>query len=75
MLKNRLIYDCTLPAIKHGRFSVLCHITPLMWTETKMDYSILFPVKILNILPCLGSQKKFRVPSLKPLEINSPMAQ
>ena len=30
---------------------------------------------LLNILPCLGSKKKIRVPSLKPLEINSPMAQ
>ena len=30
---------------------------------------------ILNILPCLGSKKKFRVPSLKPFEINSPKAQ
>ena len=35
----------TVPAIKHGRFSLLCQNTPLMGTETKMDDSILFPVK------------------------------
>ena len=35
----------TVPAIKHGHFSILCHNTPLMGTDTKMDYSILFPVK------------------------------
>ena len=35
----------TVPAIKPGRFSLWCQNTPLMGTETKMDDSILFPVK------------------------------
>ena len=35
----------TVPAIKHGRFPFLCQNTCLMRTETKMDDSILFPVK------------------------------
>ena len=39
------IYLSTVPAIKPGRFSLLCQNTPSMETETKMDDSI-FPVKI-----------------------------
>ena len=40
-----LLLKYTVLAIKPGRFSLLCQNTPSMGTETKMDDSILFPMK------------------------------